>query len=242
MAMKKLGKPFLLSTTVILFGLHLSSWVGEDSSFRVQHVIIEGLEHFNEESVRSLGKEALGKRIFDVDLDPIQEKIAALPFVQQVQVARLFPSTLEIAIVERQPLALLNKKDLRPVDGDGFVLPRLETRTTFDLPILSGVPTRVEGANTLIAETGMPAITFVAAMYAQYQLLYHQVSEFSFDRRHRLTLYLLEGGAPVYFGNEGWLEKCGRLQTVLRQISARSEKTAAIDLRFDHQVVTKGEI
>src|SRR5512145_1006775 len=144
MGIQKLGKPFLLSTTIVLFGLHLSSWVGEDASFRVQHIVVEGVEYFNQESVRSLAKEALGKRIFDVDLDPIQAKAAALPFVGQARVARLFPSTLEIAIVERQPIALLNKKELRPVDGTGFVLPRLEAKTALDLPVLSGVATRVE--------------------------------------------------------------------------------------------------
>jgi hypothetical protein len=107
--------------------------------------------------------------------------------------------------------------------------------------VLSGVPTRAEGANTLVAETGMPALEFVSAMYAHSPVLYHQISEFSFDARGNLTLFLLTSGAPVYMGNETWLERCGRLQTVLRQISMRSEKTAAIDLRFDHQVVTKGE-
>src|SRR5262245_16389513 len=141
MPIQNLGKPFLLSTTVVLFGLHMSSWVGEDSSFRVQHVVVEGVEYLNAESVRSLAEEALGQRIFDVDLDPIQAKAEALPFVGQARVARLFPSTLEIAIVERQPIALLNKRELRPVDNTGFVLPRVEAGTGFDLPVLSGVAT-----------------------------------------------------------------------------------------------------
>lgn len=241
MTMQKAGKPFLLSTTLVLFGLHMSSWIGEDAGFRVRHIVVEGVEHYNAESVRSLAKEALGKRIFDVDLDPIQEKIEALPFVQQARVARLFPSTLEVAIVERQPLALLSKKELRPVDDSGLVLPRLEMSGRFDFPILSGVPVRMAGANTMVTETGMPVIAFISALHAQLPLLYHQVSEFNVNARGQLTLYLLQNGAPVYLGAEGWLEKCDRLQTVLRQMSLRAEKTAAIDLRFDHQVVTKGE-
>ena len=242
MPIQKLGKPFLLSTTVVLFGLHMSDWVSADGGFRVQHVVVEGVEYFNEESVRSLANEALGQRIFDVDLDPIQAKVEALPFVGQARVARIFPSTLEIAIVERQPIALLNKKDLRPVDNSGFVLPREGARTTFDLPVLSGVSTHVEGANTIVAEIGMPALEFVDAVYGQYPLLYHQISEFYLNGRGELTVFLLERGTPVYLGNDGWLEKCERLQTVLRQISGRPEKPAALDLRFDHQVVTKGEV
>ena len=242
MVIQKLSKPFLLSTTVILFGLHMSSWVGEDSSFRVQHVVVEGVEFFNQESVRSLAQAAVGQRIFDVDLEPIQEKAEALPFVQQAQVARLFPSTLEITIVERRPVALLNKRDLRPVDQTGFVLPRPDAGARFDLPVLSGVPTRVEGNNIVVSETGMPVLEFIAAMGVQYPLLYHQVSEFNVGARGDLTMYLLHNATPAYLGREGWLEKCGRLQTVLRQISARPEKTAALDLRFDYQVVTKGEI
>ncbi len=241
MAIQKLGKPFLLSTTVVLFGLHMSSWVGEDSSFRVQHVVVEGVEHFSKESVRSLGQGALGKRIFDVDLEPIQESVEALPFVQQALVARLFPSTLEITIVEREPIALLSKRELRPVDHTGFVLPRLEGPARFDLPVLSGVPTRVDGNNTVIAETGMPAIEFISALKMQYPLLYHQTSEFNFDSRGNSRLYLLQNGTPVYLGREDWLEKCERLQTVLRQVSSQPGRMAALDLRFDHQVVAKGE-
>jgi len=183
----------------------------------------------------------MGQRIFDVDLEPIQAKIEELPFVQQAHVARLFPATLEITVTERQPLALLSNKDLRPVDPTGFVLPRLEARANFDLPVLSGVLTRMEGNNVIIAETSMPAIEFISAVYAQYPVLYHQVSEFSFDARRQLTMFLLQQGTPVLLGEEGWLEKCERLQTVLRQMPVRSQKFAAIDLRFDHQVVTKGE-
>ncbi len=239
MTIRQLTKPFLFSTTLMLCGLHMSAWVGTDGAFRVQHLQVEGCQFSNENDVRATAKALLGKRIFGVDLDSVQERVASMPYVMEARVSRIFPSTVQITVVEKQPIALLNDRGMLPVDEEGTVMPRLKAGTKLDLPIVSGVRVARRNANTKLPEAALPLLQFMRALNETDAVLYQQVSEFHLDNKMNLTLFLMRQGVPVYLGKEEWPEKCDRLQTVLKQLEMRAERVASIDLRFENQVVTK---
>ena len=45
MKFRRIGKPFFLTTTVVLGSLHIGNMVGTDDNFRVKHVVVSG-NHF----------------------------------------------------------------------------------------------------------------------------------------------------------------------------------------------------
>lgn len=239
MTIKQLTKPFLFSTTLLLGGLHMSAWVGTDGAFRVQHVQVEGCQYSNESEVRAAAQALLGKRIFNVDLDSVQERVADMPYVLEARVARIFPSTVQIKVVEKQPIALLNDRGTLPVDEEGTLMPRLKAGTKLDVPIISGIHLARRSAHAKLPETALPLLEFMRELNKADAVLYQQVSEFHIDHKMNLTLFLMREGVPVYLGRQEWHEKCDRLQTVLKQLEMRAERVAAIDLRFENQVVTK---
>ena len=239
MTIQQFTKPFLLSTTLVLGGLHMSAWVSSDSSFRVLQVEVAGCQYSSESDVRAAAKPLIGKRIFGVDLDSVQERIAGMPYVMEARVSRIFPSTVRITLVEKQPLALLNDRVMCPVDETGLLMPRLKPGAKLDLPIISGMRVTKRGANTKLPERALSLLQFMQALNDANTVLYQQISEFHVDGKMNLTLFLVREGVPVYLGKEAWSEKCDRLQTVLKQIEMRAERVASIDLRFENQVVTK---
>lgn len=77
----------------------------------------------------------LGTGFFSADLDAIQARIAALPWIDEASVARRWPGTIEISVTEQIPAAIWGERGLLNTRGDLFVtnarhvpaeLPRLE--------------------------------------------------------------------------------------------------------------------
>jgi len=245
MAIKKYGKVFFFSTTFALAGLQLGNWVNRDAGFRVQKIVVTGCKALTESEVVAAAKVPMSRSIFDVEFAPIAKRVEALPLVQKVQVARVFPSTIVIAVAERQPLALINHAGLWPVDAAGVILPRLQSNRraraplNYDTPILSGAAFAGNGESKELAKTHLRVIEFLAELRANNAMLYHGISELNVNAKGHLTFYLMDGGVPVYLGADQWMEKCDRLFIFLQHVKPASGKFVTIDLRYENQIVTR---
>lgn len=245
MAIRKYGRAFVFSTTLLLAGLHIGNWVGNDAAFLVQKINVVGCEILREEEVLAAAKVPLYKSIFDVDLPPILKRVETLPFVSRVEVSRIFPSTVVITVHERNPVALINHDGLRPVDDEGIVLPklqasrRLHSPAMYDIPVLSGANIVKAGENPQLTDVGKRLIGFLTALRSKDSMLYYRISELVMNSQGSLVLFMMESGAPVYLGTDGWLEKCDRLSIFLRYVPPSSKKLMAIDLRYENQIVTR---
>jgi cell division protein FtsQ len=245
MAIKKIGKVFFFSTTFLLAGLQLGKWVNKDAGFSVQKVMVTGCKVLSEQEVLAAAKVPMHKSIFDVEFAPIAKRIEALPFVQRVQVSRIFPSTLVLAVEERRPLALINNAGLWPVDEQGVVLPRLQSDgrlsdpASFDTPVLSGIALVKDKEHRQLPASARQLLDFLAGLRASNPMLYHSISELSLNAKGHLTFYLMKGGVPVYLGPDKWMEKCDRLFVFLQHVQPASGKLAVIDLRYANQIVTR---
>ncbi|MCI0695244.1 FtsQ-type POTRA domain-containing protein [candidate division KSB1 bacterium] len=245
MAIKKYGKAFLFSTTFLLAGLQLGKWVNKDTGFRVQKVTVIGCKTLSEPEVLAAAKAPLNKSIFDVEFAAITKRVETLPFVERVQVSRIFPSTLVIAVQERRPLALINNAGLWPIDEHGVVLPRLQSGrrmsdpASFDTPVLSGITFVKDKEHKQLPASAKPLLDLLAELRTGNPMLYHSISELSVNAKGYLTFYLMKGGVPVYLGRDNWMEKSERLFIFLQRAQPASGKLAAIDLRYANQIVTR---
>lgn len=79
----------------------------------------------------------IGDPMLRLDVDAAAERIAALAWIDSVEVRRDFPASVEIVVTERRPVAIVGADDgALLVDGDGRVLGALEARFA-DLPRLT---------------------------------------------------------------------------------------------------------
>src|SRR3546814_12245316 len=77
--------------------------------------------------------------ILAIDLEALQERVIALPWVRTARVERHLPDTLFIAITERRPLALWQRhRTLALVDEDGVVITDRRLGRFGTLPIVNG--------------------------------------------------------------------------------------------------------
>lgn len=245
MTIKKYGKVFFFSTTFALAGLQLGQWVNRDAGFRVQKIVVTGCEALTDAEVIAVARVPMARSIFDVEFAPIAQRVETLPFVQNVRVSRVFPATIVIAVEERKPLALINRDGLWPVDQEGVVLPRLQSRRrvaapqNYDTPILSGAAFAKNTESKELTNINRRVIEFLTDLRANNAMLYHSISELNVNAKGHLTFYLMDGGVPVYLGANNWMEKCERLFIFLQHVKPATGKFLTIDLRYDNQIVTR---
>jgi cell division protein FtsQ len=71
-----------------------------------------------------------------LDIHTLKEKLVVHPWIKDIRVRKTFPSTLKIAILDRQPAALLKTGGIFLIDRDGVKLQKVDSLYRWDLPLL----------------------------------------------------------------------------------------------------------
>ncbi|WCO65218.1 FtsQ-type POTRA domain-containing protein [Iamia majanohamensis] len=126
---------------VVLAVVCLGVWtlVGLRSSLLdVDRVQVSGAEHTSADAVRAAAGIAPGEPMVGADLDGGTEAVAALPWTDEVRIARMWPGTVRIVVTERTPVAVVRTPGgWARLDAEGRVLDEAPARPD-DLVALTG--------------------------------------------------------------------------------------------------------
>jgi cell division protein FtsQ len=233
---------FFFSTTFMLASLHIAGWMGTDQSFSIQRVEVSGCELMQPDEVIKAAGIRPATPIMQLDLPAVQKRVEKLPMVKNVSIARQYPSTIAIRVEEVEPVALLNRDGLHPVDEHGVVLPMPRHFKVLDLPVLSGAATRGGQNASRLSQNALAAVDYLRALRAYDSALFHDISEARLEAGG-LVLFLMEEGVPVLMGKGQWLEKSERLAIVMRHLKTQSGalEVAEFDLRISGQVIARNK-
>lgn len=126
-------------------GLLLLGWGGPRvlrrvELFRVRRIEVVGARYLAPAEIAKAAGLRVNASVFD-RLDPLRERVLAMPGVRQVTVRRRIPGALIIEVVEFEPVALSKGEGrLVLVDRRGRILPFDPTRAPTDLPIAPADP------------------------------------------------------------------------------------------------------
>lgn len=98
-----------LSVIVSLFAaLAIGAVVVYNSSlFTIENVQVSGVEHLTSEEMSILAAVPSGETLLRVDTAAIKDRLMQDAWVQDVQINRIFPSTLELVVTEREIAAVV---------------------------------------------------------------------------------------------------------------------------------------
>jgi cell division protein FtsQ len=104
--------------------------------FHVRRVVFEGMRYTSRSEALALLKVDTLQSVWQ-ELAPLAQRLETHPLVSNVEVERQLPGTIVVQVVEREPVALVRRKDgrLDPVDGAGHRLPIDPTRVPMDVPL-----------------------------------------------------------------------------------------------------------
>ena len=112
----------LLAVSLLLGGAWLWRKTQEDVRFAIRSVQITGIVHAPRAAIETIAGEYSGANLFRLDLETVGARLRAEPWVESVSIQKKLPNTLQIAITERKPAALVATADgLRYVDRSGVV-------------------------------------------------------------------------------------------------------------------------
>ena len=103
----------------------------------VERVVFNGkFERVSADQLESVLRKAMGKGFLAADLDAIQAKVGALPWVATARVSRQWPDTLDVTVTEETPAARWGADGLLNPQGRLFV--RHTSHIPAELPRLNG--------------------------------------------------------------------------------------------------------
>jgi cell division protein FtsQ len=215
--------------------------------FTVMQIEVTGnYELDNKEIVRISGIKR-GQKMFDLDLSGATAKLIEEPYIFNAYVSRQFPDKVNIHIIERHPMVLIDLKERYAIDAFATVLPlprRYDTRT---LPVIQGIDPSLamEIGKTTLHPDIRRIISFVNYIrtYQDGTEKYCNHISWSEDKG-----WIIRQGAEypaVYLGNSELKKRIDILHAFVQEMESRSidmRKYRYISLRFHGQLIVRDKL
>ncbi len=231
---------------LIASGLALKTFLGRDSRFRIagaSNIQAAGLAQVTRADLLPVFGEDIGRNIFFVPLSERRKQLEQIPWVQSATVMRLLPDQLRVSIVERQPVAFLRQgQHIELVDANGILLSMPASAMAqhhYSFPVVTGINA---GDSAASRKERMAVYTrMIGELDANKQNLSEQVSEIDLSDPEDARILMPEQGADIlaHLGDDHFLDRYQRYKAHIAEWRQQYPKLAAVDLRYDEQVVLK---
>jgi cell division protein FtsQ len=222
--------------SLVLFALyHGVQVVTQARMLKIDTVLVDGNVRIATPDVLDMLGGLRGENILLSDLDGWSRHLRQSSWIKDASFRRSLPSTIEVLIEERTPIAVGRLGEgLYIVDGQGVVLDEFgPAYADFDLPVVDGLSSRKIGPGGATDEQRAALAARVVAALAVKPAIAGRVSQIDV-RDPENAIVILNGDSTVlYLGRDRFLQ---RIESYLELGPALRERVPAIDyidLRFD---------
>ena len=127
---------------IIVFCLSSLKWADFKKIYKIDEVNIYGVNFFDKSLIENEGSSIKHKNILQGNLNYHKNEILKLDHIEDCKISRKFPSTINITVYEREPIALISSDELIILSSDGICLP--VEYCDLSLPILTNFKTNPE--------------------------------------------------------------------------------------------------
>ncbi len=234
-----------LRVAAIALGLCGSGWYVQDvmttgAAFAVQDLRVIGRNRLSAGEVEGLLDGLRGRNIVTTSLEPWRAKLLASPWVKEASLRRALPSTIEVRIVERTPMAVARAGErLLLIDEQGVVVDEFGPRYgAVDLPIVEGLLERDEQAS---GEPDAARVALTAAALASLKQagLLAGVSQIDVSNAYNVAVTLVDDPAVLYVGRDRFAERVQAYLDIEGRLVRMLEQVESVDLRFGNRVYVR---
>lgn len=220
-------------------GRQLWNWIRHDTGLlAVQRIDVIGQRRLTRDELLRVSGLGVGQDILDLDARAAEQRLIALPLVRRATVRRNWHRTVDIAVEERAPVAVVLLDQLWEVDVDGVVLPPGADGVT-DLPIIRGVAADTALPGMQLTADGLPgALRLARALADSAVRLDDLVSDIWANDPDSLVMLLNHKAVPVKVGRGDIPpRRLMAFRAALDDLARRKIEAQYWDLRFTGQVV-----
>jgi cell division protein FtsQ len=234
----------LAATTTAVYAF--KTFLERDSRFRITgtgSIEAAGLTEVTRADILPVFGEDIGRNIFFVPLSQRRKELEKIPWVERATVMRLLPDQLRVDVVERKPVAFVRQgQQIGLVDADGVQLSMpaaAMSKHHYSFPVVTGI----DAGDTLAARHTRMAVysRLIKDLDSSGQHLSEQISEIDLTDPEDARVVMPEQGADIlaHFGDDQFLARYQRYKAHIAEWRQQYPRLAAVDLRYDQQVVLK---
>jgi len=204
--------------------------------FDVENVEVTGASHLSEAEVQQLAGVSPGVSLFSVNGDEVARRVAANPWVAEVEVDKAFPDTLKVEIRERAAAAIVDAggTDLLVVSTDGRWLGTRSAEETGLVVIRDVGSVEATAGDKVDAPEILNALKLVAGVSDELMARTVAISAPSIDR----TLLLTDDEVEIFFGEATDVQRKDR---IARELLAKyKDKVVYINVRVVESPTWRG--
>jgi cell division protein FtsQ len=220
------------------------SFLEHDPRFRIagtSNIQATGLAEVSRGDMLPVFGEDIGRNVFFVPLSERRKQLEQIPWVEHATVMRLLPDQIRVSLVERQPVAFVrHAQQIGLVDGNGVLLSMpvaAMAQHHYSFPVLTGI----DGGDPLPSRRARVALyrRLLGELDSNGQHLSEQVSEIDLTDPEDARLLMPEQGTDIlaHFGEDHFLDRYQRYKAHIAEWRQQYPHLAAVDLRYDQQVV-----
>jgi cell division protein FtsQ len=225
-------------------GILLKTYLERDGRFRIagtENIEATGLTQVSRAEMLPVFGEDIGRNIFHIPIRLRRKQLEEIPWVERATVMRVLPDQIRVAVVERKPVAFTRQgQQIGLVDASGVLLSMpaaTMAQRHYSFPVLTGI----DPGDPLPSRSARMAVyeRLLAELDANNQHLSDQISEIDLTDPEDARVLMPEQGADIlaHFGEERFLERYQRYKAHIAGWRQQYPKLAAVDLRYDQQVV-----
>jgi len=215
-----------------------------DARFRIaggEDIQATGLTEVSRSEMLPVFGEDIGRNVFFVPIEQRRRELEQIPWVEHATVMRLLPDQIRVAVVERQPVAFTRHgEQIGLVDANGVLLsmaPATMAKHHYSFPLLTGIDPG-DPADSRKARLDV-YLRMMSELDADGKHNSEQISEIDLTDPEDARVLMPEQGADIlaHFGEDHFLERYERYQAHIAEWRQQYPHLAAVDLRYDNQVV-----
>lgn len=222
-------------------GYRISSLVANASVLKVNRIAVRGNVRLSSGEVEQLAHGLLGTNILAADLSRYRRVLLDSPWVADVALRRLLPSTVEVLVSERRPFGICRLgSSLYLIDREGTVIDEFGPHyAEFDLPIVDGLVGAPRDGRPAIDPARAALAARVVDALEGHPTLARRVSQIDVRDLHDAVVLLDDDLALLHLGEERFRERLQAYVEVAGTLRERIPDIDYVDLRFDERMYVK---
>ena len=233
---------WVVAGLVVLYAVYRGGQlVVHASGLQVRRISVHGNVRLSSGEVQAIVDGLRGTSILTADLAGYRRRLMESPWVADVAIRRVLPSTVEVFVSERRPMGLCRLGTaLYLVDPSGIVIDEYGPQyAEFDLPIIDGLVRSPANGQPAIDEARADLAWRVIEALAPRKDLAQRVSQIDVRDPHDAVVLLDDDAALLHLGEDKFLERVQSYVDLAPALKQRVPDIDYVDLRFDERVYVR---
>ena len=235
------GRVVLCVALVLYSGYRAFDFVMSASALQVRRIAVRGNVRLSSGEVQALVDGLRGTNILTADLDGYRRRLLESPWVADVGLRRLLPSTVEVFVSERRPVGVCRLgAQLYLVDRTGTLIDEFGPQySEFDLPIIDGLVRAPSSGEPAIDEERADLAARVIDAVAVRKDIARRVSQIDVGDPHDAIVMLENDPARLHVGQDRFLERIQSYVDLAPALREHVRDIDYVDLRFGERVAVR---